>query len=132
MTPGKLKRIWDWRTPCPRAEFAAITAAVICVLPLLFIPALMWLGLGVSIYDYGSGVPTAREELLLWFWGGLQIVLLIPAFALLNLLPISAVRRLDDAGRSRLWALALLIPPMPFSTLAVIAVLALLPRRADD
>ena len=130
MKAGILRRFWDWRTPCPRAEFAAITATVICVLPLLFMPAIMWLGIGVSIYDYGSGVPTPREELLLWFLGGLQIVLLIPAVALITLLPISAVRGLGDADRSRLWALALLIPPMPFSTLAVLAVLTLLPRRA--
>ena len=126
-----LLRLFTPGVRCGRKEFAAVTLTAAVILPLLFVPGFLWLGTGIAVYDYGTGAPSDAESLRLFLWGTLQILCLVPAFALLVLIPITACRRLGDAGRSRWFALTLLLPPIPLSTLIVLAVLGFLPEQKE-
>lgn len=119
-------RLFSQNIPCGRAEYAAIVLSILAIFPILFLPGLMWFGTGISVYDYGTGIPTEAEKTALVVYGTLQILCLILAATMLALLLITVSRRLLDAEESRWWMVTLLCPPMPISTLFILALFGVL------
>lgn len=111
-----ISRLFSLNILCGRAEYAAIVLSILAIFPILFLPGLMLLGTGISVYDYGTGIPTEAEKTALVVYGTLQILCLFFAAAMLAILLITVSRRLFDAGKSRWWMVTLLCPPMPLST----------------